>query len=75
MKQHYLYVERDDREYDYKDGFSSYTEANNYRLECQRGWINHCDYVFLWTGNETVNLTRLDDDSRRELLKKFGIKE
>lgn len=75
MKRPYLYVVRDDREYDYKAGFASYTEANDYRLERQRCWMNHCDYVFLWTGNETVNLTKLDDDSRHELLKKLGIKE
>ena len=28
----YLYVERDDSEYDYKAGFASYAEANDYRL-------------------------------------------
>ena len=40
----YLYVERDDSEYDYKAGFASYTEANDYRQECQHSWMGHCDY-------------------------------
>lgn len=35
----YLYVIRDDGEYDYKAGFASYTEANNYRQECQHSWM------------------------------------
>lgn len=50
----YLYVERDDSEYDYKAGFASYTEANDYRQECQRSWMGHCDYVYLWTGSERI---------------------
>ena len=49
MKQAFLYVERDDSEYDYRSGFKSYTEANEYREKCQRSWINHCGYVYLWT--------------------------
>ena len=53
----YLYVERDDSEY--KAGFASYTEANDYRQECQRSWMGHCDYVYLWTGSERINLTRM----------------
>ena len=71
----YLYVTRDDREYDYQDGFSSFTEANEYRLDCQMRWMGHCDYVFLWTGYEVVNLTRMNEDVRNELLSKFGIPE
>lgn len=50
----YLYVERDDHEYDYKAGFASYAEANDYRQECQRSWMSHCDYVYLWTGSERI---------------------
>lgn len=49
----YLYVERDDSEYEV--GFASYTEANEYRQECQRRWIGHCDYVYLWAGSERIN--------------------
>lgn len=69
----YLYVERDDSEYDYKAGFVSYTEANNYRQECQRRWMGHCDYVCLWTSSECVNLTRLDSNKRNELLQQFNM--
>ena len=58
----YLYVERG--EYDYKAGFASYTEANDYRQECQRSWMGHCDYVYLWTGSERINLTRMPKDER-----------
>lgn len=71
----YLYVERDDSEYDYKTGFASYTEANNYRQECQRMWMGHCDYVYLWTGSERINLTRTPEDKRIEALKQFNISE
>lgn len=74
-KSAYLYVNRDDGEYDYKAGFASYTEANNYRQECQRSWIGHCDYVYLWTGSERINLTRMSDSERIELLKQFNIPE
>ena len=63
----YLYVERDDSEYEV--GFASYTEANEYRQECQRRWIGHCDYVYLWAGSERINLTRMPKDERNELLK------
>lgn len=63
----YLYVERDDSEYDYKAGFASYTEANDYRQECQRSWIGHCDYVYLWTGSERINLTRMPKDERNDI--------
>lgn len=42
-----FYVERDDGEYDRKGSFKTFKEANEYRCECQRGWFNHCDYVFL----------------------------
>lgn len=71
----YLYVERDDSEYDYKAGFASYAEANNYRQECQRCWMSHCDYVYLWTGSERINLTRMPERIRIELLKQFNIPE
>ena len=71
----YLYVERDDSEYDYKAGFASYTEANDYRQECQRSWMGHCDYVYLWTGSEGINLTRMPKDERNKLLKQFNIPE
>lgn len=71
----YLYVERDDSEYDYKAGFASYTEANDYRQECQRSWMGHCDYVYLWTGSERINLTRMPKDERNKLLKQFNIPE
>ena len=70
-----LYVERDDCEYDYKEGFASYTEANNYRLECQRSWISHCDFVYLWTGSVSINLTQCSENKRKELLKQFNIPE
>ena len=68
----YLYVERDDSEYDYKAGFASYTEADDYRQECQRSWMGHCDYVYLWTGSERINLTRMPKDERNKLLKCEG---
>lgn len=71
----YLYVERDDSEYDYKAGFASYTEANDYRQECQRSWMGHCDYVYLWTGSERISLTRMPKDERNKLLKQFNIPE
>lgn len=70
-----LYVNRDDCEYDYKEGFASYTEANNYRLECQRSWISHCDFVYLWTGSVSINLTQCSENKRKELLKQFNIPE
>lgn len=41
-----------------------YAEANNYRQECQRGWMSHCDYVYLWTGSERINLTRMPESKR-----------
>ena len=65
----YLYVERDGSEYDYKAGFASYTEANHYRQKCQRRWIDHCDYVYLWTGSERINLTRMPKDERNKSIK------
>lgn len=65
----YLYVERDDSEYDYKAGFASYTEANDYRQECQRSWMGRCDYVYLWTGSERINLTRMPKDERNKSIK------
>ena len=60
----YLYVERDGSEYDYKAGFANYTEANGYRQKCQRCWMGHCGYVYLWTGSERINLTRMPKDER-----------
>lgn len=71
----YLYVERDDSEYDYKAGFASYTEADDYRQECQRHWMGHCDCVYLWTGSERISLTRMPKDERNKLLKQFNIPE
>ena len=68
----YLYVERDDSEYDYKAGFASYTEANDYRQECQRSWMGHCDYVF---GPAPRELTSQECRKARELLKQFNIPE
>ncbi len=74
-----LYVIRDDDEYDYKEGFKSYEEANNYREECQRGWINHTDYVYLLVRNEIgriikeVNLTKITEEERAKLLQEAGI--
>ena len=58
-----------------KAGFASYAEANNYRQECQRCWMSHCDYVYLWTGSERINLTRMPESKRIELLKQFNIPE
>lgn len=55
--------------------FASYTEANDYRQKCQRSWIGHCDYVYLWTGSERINLTRMPKDERNKLLKQFNIPE
>lgn len=52
MEKSYLYVIREDGEYDYKDGFKTYKEANEYRQECQRQWIDFCDVVILCTESE-----------------------
>ena len=71
----FLYVIRDDRAYDYKEGFASYTEANKYRQERQRSWVYHCDYVCLWTGTKSINLTKMPEDKRKGLLKHFNIPE
>lgn len=75
MKQAFLYVERDDSEYDYRSGFKSYTEANEYREKCQRSWISHCDYVYLWTARGVINLTRMKSSERNEILKQYHIPE
>lgn len=48
----YLHVERDDAQYDKKSGFKSYAEANNYREQCQFGWINHSDIVYYVDEND-----------------------
>lgn len=70
MKTSSLYVTRDDEMYDTKSGFETYEEANAYREECQRGWINHADYVFLITrdsaGNfvKETNLTKATKEER-----------
>lgn len=58
MKTSSLYVTRDDFEYDTKSGFETYEEANAYREECQRNWINHVDYVFLLTKDATGRLLK-----------------
>lgn len=79
MKNSSLYVTRDDSMYDTKSGFETYEEANAYREECQRGWINHADYVFLVTrdssGNfvKKTNLTKTTEEERIKLLEEAGI--
>lgn len=79
MKISSLYVTRDDEMYDTKSGFETYEEANAYREECQRGWINHADYVFLTTrdsaGNfvKETNLTKATEEERIKLLEEAGI--
>lgn len=79
MKTSSLYVTRDDSMYDTKSGFETYEEANAYREECQRGWINHADYVFLITrdsaGNslKETNLTKATKEERIKLLEEAGI--
>lgn len=76
MKTSSLYVTRDDSMYDTKSGFETYEEANAYREECQRGWINHADYVFLITrdsaGNfvKETNLTKATRKRESSFLKK-----
>ncbi len=69
----YLYVIRDDGEYDYKEHFKSYSEANDYRLRCQRQWINHCDFVMLRLDKKEYNLTKLSIDEIKSLLDKACI--
>ena len=79
MKTSSLYVTRDDSMYDTKSGFETYEEANAYREECQSGWINHADYVFLITrasaGNfvKETNLTKATKEERIKLLEEAGI--
>lgn len=79
MKTSSLYVTRDDFEYDTKSGFETYEEANAYREECQRNWINHVDYVFLLTRDATgrllkqTNLTKATEEERIKLLEEAGI--
>ena len=75
-----LYVIRDDGQYDYKSGFQSYKEANDYRQERQRDWMNHVDYVKLIVRDETghiikeVNLTKAsEEEERNRLLQEAGI--
>lgn len=73
-KKPYLYVTReDDDKTDYKRGFASFTEANHYRQKCQARWINFCDYVFLWTGTKSINLTRCTENERNLILQAFDI--
>lgn len=79
MKTSSLYVTRDDEMYDTKSGFETYEEANAYREESQRSWINHADYVFLITrdsaGNfvKETNLTKATKEERIKLLEEAGI--
>lgn len=79
MKTSVLYVYRDDFEYDMKSHFKTYEEANAYREECQRKWINHADYVFLLTRDATgrllkqTNLTKATKEERIKLLAEAGI--
>ena len=74
-----LYVIRDDGQYDYKSGFKSYKEADNYRQECQRYWMNHIDYVKLIVRDETgritmeENLTKASKEERNRLLQEASI--
>ena len=74
-----LYVYRDDGQYDMCSGFESYEEANDYREECQRQWINHADYVHLVIRDRTgrivkqANLTRMEEEERNKLLQEAGI--
>ena len=81
----YLYVERDDSEYDYKAGFSSFSDANEYRLEQQRQWLSHCDYVYLavpikdgssWARlTAHFNLTKMSQEERNKMLNYYNIPE
>ena len=79
MEKSYLYVIRDDGEYDYKSGFKTYKEANEYRQECQRHWMNHCDVVVLCTESEDgiviqeVDLTELTTEQRNFYLNDANI--
>lgn len=79
MKTSSLYVTRDDEMYDTKSGFDTYEQANAYREECQRNWINHVDYVFLLTKDATgrllkqTNLTKATEEERIKLLEEVGI--
>lgn len=74
-----LYVIRDDGQYDYRSGFKSYKEANDYRQECQRHWMNHSDYVMLIERDETgritkeVNLTKASKEERNRFLQEANI--
>lgn len=48
--------------YDRKSGFKSYAEANNYREQCQMGWINHYDIVYYVDENHCRhNMTEMSD--------------
>lgn len=68
-----LFVVRDDRQYDYKEGFETFAEANKYRCECQRSWMNHEDYVFYRDEDGCVyNLTEMWDE-REQFFKEHGI--
>lgn len=74
-----LYVVRDDGEYDYKGGFKTFKEANDYRLECQRQWMNHIDFVILQICTRQgmlereINLTRISNVERDKILSDYGI--
>lgn len=75
-----FYVERDDGEYDRKGGFKTFKEANEYRCECQRGWLNHCDYVFLietthyGNGQESTNWHNITTmPNQKEFLEERGL--
>lgn len=74
-----LYVVRDDGEYDYKDGFKTFKEANDYRLECQRRWMNHIDFVILQIFTRQgmlereINLTRIGTVERDNILSDYSI--
>lgn len=78
-KRSILYVIRDDEQYDYKSGFKSYKEADDFRQDCQRRWMNHADYVMLIERDETgritkeVNLTKASKEERNRFLQEANI--
>lgn len=74
-----LYVIRDDGEYDFKEGFKTFKEANDYRIECQRCWINHYDVIILEILSDEgitlreINLTELRHETIESILSEYGI--
>lgn len=74
-----LYVVRDDGEYDYKGGFKTFKEANDYRLKCQHQWMNHMDFVMLQICSSQgkfereINLTRKGIVEIKNILLEYDI--